>query len=145
MQAFWLRLGFNVQLDQSPSFDCVTGNASFSNIQDGVLNFFVAVNSSSGVAGASKFRWTIAKHKVNSLIAEFCEHEYSPPVTEAFFVFDKQRHLNILFADTVAPTAVVDAGAAFTNAQNVTVNMTFSEICEHDGGFVCTNSSFCEV
>ena len=143
-QEFGLRLSFIAQLDQSPSFDCVTGNASFSNLQDGVHNFSVAVNSSSGAAGASRFRWTIGKHKVNPSIVEFCEHEYSP-VTEAFFVFDRQRHLNILFADTVAPTAVVVAGAAFTNAQNVTVNITFSEICEHDGGFVCTNSSFCEV
>ncbi|KAG0609988.1 hypothetical protein M758_7G030200 [Ceratodon purpureus] len=43
--------------------------------------------------------------------------------------------------DTVAPTAVVVAAQKFTNAQNVTVNITFSETCENGGGFVCTNSS----
>lgn len=44
--------------------------------------------------------------------------------------------------DTVAPTAVVDVGQPFTNEQNVTVHVTFSEFC---GGFSCTNSSFCDV
>jgi len=44
--------------------------------------------------------------------------------------------------DTVAPTAVVDGGQAFTNGQNVTVNITFSETCD---GFICTNASSCDV
>jgi hypothetical protein len=39
-----------------------------------------------------------------------------------------------LFANTVAPTAVVEAAQAFTNADNVTVNITFSKTCEYDGG-----------
>lgn len=51
----------------------------------------------------------------------------------------------ILHADTVPPTAVVDGGAAFTHALNATVNITFSETCDHGGGFVCTNTSFCDV
>lgn len=37
----------------------------------------------------------------------------------------------ILHADTVPPTAVVDGGAAFTHALNATVNITFSETCDH--------------
>ncbi|KAG0558527.1 hypothetical protein KC19_10G034900 [Ceratodon purpureus] len=44
--------------------------------------------------------------------------------------------------DTVAPTAVVNGGQAFTNGQNVTVNITFSEVCV---GFFCTNESFCDL
>lgn len=44
--------------------------------------------------------------------------------------------------DTVAPTAVVVGGQAFTSAQNVEVNVTFSEVCD---GFTCTNASFCDL
>lgn len=44
--------------------------------------------------------------------------------------------------DTVSPTAVVDGGQPFTNGQNVTVNVTFTENC---AGFSCTNASFCDV
>jgi len=44
--------------------------------------------------------------------------------------------------DTVPPTAVVDGGQAFTNGQNVTVNVTFTENC---AGFSCTNASFCDL
>jgi hypothetical protein len=39
-----------------------------------------------------------------------------------------------LFANTIAPAAVVEAAQAFMNADNVTVNITFSETCEYDGG-----------
>jgi hypothetical protein len=39
-----------------------------------------------------------------------------------------------LFADTVAPTAIVEAAQAFMNTDNVMVNITFSETCEYDGG-----------
>ncbi|KAH8966354.1 hypothetical protein BDL97_03G020900 [Sphagnum fallax] len=50
-----------------------------------------------------------------------------------------------MFADTIPPTAVVDAGQAYTNAVNVTVNITFSEVCDRDGGFVCPSTSSCDL
>lgn len=50
-----------------------------------------------------------------------------------------------MFADTIPPTAVVDAGQTYTNAVNVTVNITFSEVCDQDGGFVCPSTSSCDV
>lgn len=48
-------------------------------------------------------------------------------------------------ADTISPTAVVDAGQAYTNAVNVTVNITFSKACNNGGGFVCTGTNSCDV
>uniref|UniRef100_A0A7I4EM59 Bacterial Ig-like domain-containing protein n=1 Tax=Physcomitrium patens TaxID=3218 RepID=A0A7I4EM59_PHYPA len=50
---------FRCQLDQFPSQDCVDLRASFSNLTDGVHNFSVFVNTSSGASAASQFRWAI--------------------------------------------------------------------------------------
>ncbi|CAK9863574.1 unnamed protein product [Sphagnum jensenii] len=47
--------------------------------------------------------------------------------------------------DTIPPTAFVEAGQAYTDAVNVTVNITFSELCDQDGGFVCPNTSSCDL
>ncbi|KAH9563973.1 hypothetical protein CY35_04G000100 [Sphagnum magellanicum] len=45
--------------------------------------------------------------------------------------------------ESIPPTATVDAGLAFTNAINITVTITFTEICEgRGGGFQCSNTSF---
>ena len=38
--------------------------------------------------------------------------------------------------DTIAPTALMDGGQAFTNEENVLVNITFRELCS---GFIYTN------
>ncbi|CAM6012995.1 unnamed protein product [Sphagnum balticum] len=48
--------------------------------------------------------------------------------------------------ESIPPTATVDAGPAFTNAFNITVTITFTEICEgRGGGFQCSNTSFCDL
>ncbi|CAK9210174.1 unnamed protein product [Sphagnum troendelagicum] len=48
--------------------------------------------------------------------------------------------------ESIPPTATVDAGPAFTNAVNITVTITFTEICEgRGGGFQCSNTSFCDL
>lgn len=49
-----------------------------------------------------------------------------------------------LRADTIPPTAVLNAGPAFTNAVNISVNLKFSEPCITPG-FRCPNTSQCDV
>ncbi|RWW01797.1 hypothetical protein BHE74_00021992, partial [Ensete ventricosum] len=44
-------------------------------------------------------------------------------------------------ADTVSPTAHISAPSPFTNALNVSVNVTFSEPCTGGGGFRCSSSN----
>lgn len=47
--------------------------------------------------------------------------------------------------DTVPPTASVIAGPTFTNALNVSVNVSFSEPCTGKGGFRCSAGSDCNL
>uniref|UniRef100_A0A2P2M3G2 Bacterial Ig-like domain-containing protein n=1 Tax=Rhizophora mucronata TaxID=61149 RepID=A0A2P2M3G2_RHIMU len=47
--------------------------------------------------------------------------------------------------DTVPPTAYVTASTPFTNALNVTVNITFSESCTGGGGFGCSSTNTCNL
>ncbi|KAH9315090.1 hypothetical protein KI387_023717, partial [Taxus chinensis] len=49
------------------------------------------------------------------------------------------------FVDTVSPTASISARESFTNAVNVSVNITFSELCPGDGGFKCTDVRDCDL
>ncbi|CAL9072961.1 unnamed protein product [Musa textilis] len=46
--------------------------------------------------------------------------------------------------DTVSPTAHISVPSPFTNALNVSVNVTFSEPCTGGGGFRCSSSN-CNV
>jgi hypothetical protein len=124
-----------VQLDQSPSQSCAGGCVSFSNLPDGDHRFSVAMISSSGAEGASEFSWVIGKHFRKLADRFFCSQRPSCIVYQFRFKSDRDRHLvDPLFADTVAPTAVVEAAQAFTNTDNVTMNITFSKTCEYDGG-----------
>ncbi|KAM7272613.1 hypothetical protein ACFE04_027276 [Oxalis oulophora] len=47
--------------------------------------------------------------------------------------------------DTIPPTAFVTALSPFTNAQNVSVNITFSEPCTGGGGFTCSSINACNL
>ncbi|XP_043704153.1 uncharacterized protein LOC122654230 isoform X3 [Telopea speciosissima] len=47
--------------------------------------------------------------------------------------------------DTVHPTAYVTAATSFTNALNVTVNISFSEPCIGGGGFGCLSVNACNL
>ncbi|XP_057951479.1 uncharacterized protein LOC131146135 isoform X2 [Malania oleifera] len=47
--------------------------------------------------------------------------------------------------DTVPPTAYVTASTSFTNALNVSVNITFSEPCTGGGGFACSSVNACNL
>lgn len=47
--------------------------------------------------------------------------------------------------DTVSPTASVTASMPFTSAQNVSVNITFTEPCVGGGGFRCSSVNACDV
>ncbi|XP_077250353.1 uncharacterized protein LOC143889862 isoform X2 [Tasmannia lanceolata] len=49
------------------------------------------------------------------------------------------------FIDTIPPTASIVSERSFTNAGNVTVDITFSEACTGQGGFKCINASSCDV
>ncbi|RRT53512.1 hypothetical protein B296_00049815 [Ensete ventricosum] len=42
--------------------------------------------------------------------------------------------------DTISPTARISAASSFTNALNVSVNVSFSEPCTNGGGFKCSSS-----
>ncbi|CAN1149739.1 hypothetical protein LINPERPRIM_LOCUS18596 [Linum perenne] len=50
-------------------------------------------------------------------------------------------------ADTVPPTAVITASSVFTNSLNVSVNVTFTEPCEGEGGggFRCSSVDSCDL
>ncbi|CAG7869805.1 uncharacterized protein LOC103873166 isoform X1 [Brassica rapa] len=47
--------------------------------------------------------------------------------------------------DTVSPTASVTASMPFTSAQNVSVNITFTEPCVGGGGFRCSSVNACDL
>ncbi|XP_059644189.1 uncharacterized protein LOC132285964 isoform X2 [Cornus florida] len=47
--------------------------------------------------------------------------------------------------DTVLPTAYVTAATSFTNAPNVSVNISFSEPCTGGGGFRCSSINACNL
>ncbi|KAK9278936.1 hypothetical protein L1049_028518 [Liquidambar formosana] len=47
--------------------------------------------------------------------------------------------------DTVPPTAYVTASTSFTNALNVSVNISFSEPCTGGGGFGCSSVNACNL
>ncbi|XP_059442753.1 uncharacterized protein LOC132174986 isoform X2 [Corylus avellana] len=47
--------------------------------------------------------------------------------------------------DTVPPTAYITASTPFTNALNVSVNISFSEPCTGGGGFGCSSVNACNV
>ncbi|CAN1854367.1 hypothetical protein LINPERHAP1_LOCUS41301 [Linum perenne] len=49
--------------------------------------------------------------------------------------------------DTVPPTAVITASSVFTNSLNVSVNVTFTEPCEGEGGggFRCSSVDSCDL
>ncbi|KAI4343739.1 hypothetical protein L6164_011051 [Bauhinia variegata] len=47
--------------------------------------------------------------------------------------------------DTVPPTAYITASTTFTSAFNVSVNITFSELCTGGGSFGCASSNACNL
>ncbi|KFK34118.1 hypothetical protein AALP_AA5G103800 [Arabis alpina] len=47
--------------------------------------------------------------------------------------------------DTVSPTAFVTASMPFTSAQNMSVNITFTEPCVGGGGFDCSSVNACDL
>nr|XP_023928262.1 uncharacterized protein LOC112039606 [Quercus suber] len=47
--------------------------------------------------------------------------------------------------DTVPPTAYISTSTPFTNALNVSINISFSEPCIGRGGFVCTSVNACNL
>ncbi|KAK6123517.1 hypothetical protein DH2020_042738 [Rehmannia glutinosa] len=47
--------------------------------------------------------------------------------------------------DTVNPTAYITAATSFTNASQVSVNISFSEICGGGGGFRCSSVNACNL
>ncbi|CAL9031034.1 unnamed protein product [Prunus brigantina] len=47
--------------------------------------------------------------------------------------------------DTVPPTASVTASRSFTDALNVSVNISFSESCSSGGGFGCLSANTCNL
>ncbi|XP_065633662.1 uncharacterized protein LOC112027250 [Quercus suber] len=47
--------------------------------------------------------------------------------------------------DTVPPTAYITASTPFTNALNVSINISFSEPCTGGGGFVCSSVNACNL
>ncbi|KAK6924828.1 Bacterial Ig-like domain 12 [Dillenia turbinata] len=47
--------------------------------------------------------------------------------------------------DTVPPTASITASTSFTNAQNISVNISFSEPCTGGGGFRCLDVNVCNL
>ncbi|GAV64271.1 hypothetical protein CFOL_v3_07789 [Cephalotus follicularis] len=49
------------------------------------------------------------------------------------------------FVDTVPPTATISSKENYTNAERITIVITFSEACPGKGGFKCANSSNCDV
>ena len=53
--------------------------------------------------------------------------------------------LYLNFADTVPPTANITASTDFTNALNVSINISFSEPCTGGPGFVCSSVNACYV
>ena len=56
--------------------------------------------------------------------------------------------LYLNFADTVSPTAYITTSTPFTNALNVSINISFSEPCigpTGGGGFVCSSVNDCNV
>ncbi|THU60302.1 hypothetical protein C4D60_Mb07t11200 [Musa balbisiana] len=46
----------------------------------------------------------------------------------------------VCISDTISPTALISAASSFTNALNVSVNVSFSEPCTNGGGFKCSSS-----
>ena len=56
--------------------------------------------------------------------------------------------LYLNFADTVSPTAYITTSTPFTNALNVSINISFSEPCTGPtggGSFVCSSVNDCNV
>ncbi|KAK4282247.1 hypothetical protein QN277_013647 [Acacia crassicarpa] len=49
------------------------------------------------------------------------------------------------FIDRIPPTAIISSEQTYTNAKSVSVDITFSEPCTGLGGFICLNSSNCDV
>ncbi|XP_052190857.1 uncharacterized protein LOC127800341 isoform X2 [Diospyros lotus] len=49
------------------------------------------------------------------------------------------------FIDTTPPTATIFSKQSFTNAEEVEIDVIFSEACSRNGGFKCINSSNCDV
>ncbi|CAN8278206.1 unnamed protein product [Cochlearia groenlandica] len=47
--------------------------------------------------------------------------------------------------DTISPTAFVTAAMPFTSAQNMSVNITFTEPCFGGGGFSCSSVNACDL
>ncbi|XP_048229333.1 uncharacterized protein LOC8288982 isoform X2 [Ricinus communis] len=47
--------------------------------------------------------------------------------------------------DTVPPTAYITASTSFTNARNVSVNISFTEPCTGGGGFGCSSVNDCNL
>lgn len=47
--------------------------------------------------------------------------------------------------DTVPPTAYITASSSFTNAKNVSVNVSFTEPCSGRGGFGCSSVNACNL
>ncbi|XP_040968481.1 uncharacterized protein [Gossypium hirsutum] len=58
---------------------------------------------------------------------------------------DKNSSAYSWFIDTIPPTAKISSEQNYTNAEKITVDITFSEACTRHGGFSCLNSSNCDV
>lgn len=77
----------------------------------------------------------------------FCEKKFIAVIVMINYVYVilKFSFILALSADTVPPTASVTASRSFTNASNVSVNISFSKPCNGGGGFGCSSVNTCNV
>ncbi|KAK9120096.1 hypothetical protein Scep_018189 [Stephania cephalantha] len=58
---------------------------------------------------------------------------------------DTNSSVHRWFIDKIPPTAVITSNRNYTNAEQMAIDITFSEPCTGKGGFKCINTSSCDV
>lgn len=155
----------SLQLDDQFSVDCHRRRVSYSKLLDGNHTLEVCANRMPRF-GCNVYNWTVGKETLlTPLWSELFDlFSFSLLQSTQFLVSDTVMspciawmcwiiHLsslilsscNIMYADTVSPTASVTASMPFTSAQNVSVNITFTEPCVGGGGFRCSSVNACDV
>ncbi|KAK6920680.1 hypothetical protein RJ641_014358 [Dillenia turbinata] len=127
------------KLDNQISEDCADKNVSFNGLLDGKHKFEVcAAANQSQEAVCSSYHWTVGKEIIfHGLLKGL-------PNGNFFHVFCTL----VEHDDTVQPTAYLTASTLVTNAQNISVNISFSEPCTRDGGdsgFKCSAPDACNL
>ncbi|KAK6920684.1 Glutaredoxin [Dillenia turbinata] len=130
------------KLDNQISEDCADKNVSFTSLPDGKHKFEVcAAANQSQEAGCNSYHWTIGKEIIfHSLLKGL-------PNSNFFDVCGTLVEQDGI-EDTVQPTAYLTASTLFTNAQNISVNISFSKPCIRDGGdggFKCSAPDACNL